>query len=69
MYQSLRRNYYWPRMALDCAEIVAQCAKCAMEELTLEKSASPLKLFPATAPLEDVAMDLLGQLWPTLRGN
>ena len=69
MYESMRRYYYWPRMALDCYETVEVCAPCAQERVTLQKSARNLKPFPATAPLEDVAMDMLGPLLKTPRGN
>ena len=69
MYTSLRRRYYWPRMAVDCYETVAACRKCSEERILLQKKASKLMPFPANAPLEDIAMDLLGPLQKTPRGN
>ena len=69
MYQTLRRQYYWPGLALDCYQTVRSCAHCARERIRLQQNASQLQLFPAVAPLEDIAMDILGELWTTKRGN
>lgn len=69
MYTSMRRYYYWPRMSLDCYEAVAVCEECAKSRTNLQKSASELQLFPAEKPLEEVAMDMLGPLLRTPRGN
>ena len=60
MYYTLRREYYWPHMASDSFSTVRNCTSCAAIRGTLVKSQKDLKLFPATGPLEFVAMDLLG---------
>ncbi len=69
MYTSMRRYYYWPRMAVDCYEAVSACAKCAEARANLQKSASELEPFPANRPLEEVATDILGPSLTTPRGN
>lgn len=56
-------------MAIDAYNTVRQCATCARNRFKLRKHASTLKLFPARAPLEYVAIDLLGELIKTPRGN
>ena len=43
-------------MALDVYNTVRNCASCARERISLRKHASYLKLFPAQAPLEYVAI-------------
>ena len=62
LYKTLRRKYYWPGLAIDCYRTVFDCPECARERITLQKRSKPLKLFPARAPLTDIAMDILGPL-------
>ena len=69
LYTTLRREYYWPTMALDCYATVRNCAHCARNRLKLRRNAARLQLFPATSPLESVSIDILGELIQTPRGN
>ncbi len=62
MFAPLRRHFYWPSMALDCCSTVHSCTECSRERIRLRKHKSFLKTFPATAPLEFVATDVLGPL-------
>ena len=62
MYQTLRQTFYWPSMSMDVYDTVRQCTSCAKERIALRKHASYLSLFPAKAPLEYVAIDILGPL-------
>ena len=69
MYLTLRRDYYWPHMANDAYATVKSCRSCNKNRGTAAKHQKLLKLFPASGPLEFVAMDLLGPLPKTKRGN
>jgi hypothetical protein len=69
MFRSLRRRFFWPGMAADVAETVRQCESCAKNRIKERKRTSLLKLFPASAPLEYVSMDILGPLPKTAHGN
>ena len=69
MYKTLRHTCYWPYLALDCYNYVRNCPECAKERVRIRKKSATMKLFPAKAPLQDVAMDLLGPLLKTKRGN
>ena len=69
MYQTLRRTFYWPSMAMDVYNNVRHCTSCAKERISLRKHASYLSLFPAQNPLEFVAIDILGPLPRTSNGN
>lgn len=60
MYQTMRKIYYWPSMPVDVYAFVRSCTFCARERVKLRKHANPLVLFPARAPLEEVAIDILG---------
>ena len=69
IFSTMRRTYYLPAMALDVYVCVRDCVHCAKEKLALRKLASFLKLFPATRPLEQVAIDILGPLGRTTQRN
>lgn len=69
MYRTLRKSYYWPSQSTDCYAQVIDCSECARERLRSKKLLSPLKTFPAKAPLEDIAMDLLEEFDTSPRGN
>ncbi len=69
MYETLRRGFYWPSMVADVYYTVRQCSSCARDRITLQQRTTPLTLFPARAPLESVALDLLGPLPKSLKGH
>ena len=69
MFQTLRRTFYWPSMAMDVFNTVRQCSSCAKERLSLRRHSRFLKLFPAERPLEYVAINILGPLPRTQSGN
>ena len=58
MYMTLRTTFYWPSMVVDVYTTVRNCKSCAMERVRARFRHTKLKLFPASAPLEDIAMDL-----------
>jgi hypothetical protein len=69
MMRTLRRRYFWKNMAADVLEVVRQCQSCSRNRMSLSRHSNPLKLFPANAPLEAIAMDILGPLPKTKHGN
>ena len=62
MHNRVRRSFYWPHMAADIAVTVRECEHCAKNRVRLLKQANKMRLFPATTPLECVAIDILGPL-------
>eukprot|EP00171_Calliarthron_tuberculosum_P003633 IDg3633t1 len=56
----MRKQFYWPGLALSCYQAVGACLACARERIKLQSNSTTMKLFPPSGPLEDVAMDLLG---------
>ena len=56
-------------MALDCSAVAKSCAACARERVKLRKNTKRMKLFTSKAPLEFVAIDILGEQITTKRGN
>ena len=69
MYYTVRRDYYWPALAVDCYTTVRNCSECARERIQLRKNSKRMRLFPARRPLEEVSIDILGELIRTKRGN
>ena len=68
MYQTMRRAFYWPAMSVDIHHLVEECEPCARNRIKGQGNVYPMKLFPATKPLEFVAMDILGPLPRTKHG-
>ena len=60
MYDTLRRDFYWPMMFADIEHYVSKCTTCAHASGTTVRHQYPLQLFPATVPLQGVAIDLIG---------
>ena len=68
LYQTMRRGFYWPSMTVDIHHLVENCTTCAENRIKEQKNVYPMRLFPATKPLEYVAMDILGPLPRTKHG-
>jgi hypothetical protein len=56
-------------MHKEVEETVRHCIVCAKNRVTERKRTSFLKLFPASGPLEFVAIEILGPLPKTEHGN
>jgi len=65
----MRRYYYWVGMAADVVSNVRKCDSCARQWVRPLVRRSPLTLFLATIPFQDVAMDLYGPLYETASGH
>jgi len=69
MYAAMRRYYYWVGMAADVVIYVRKCNSCARQRVRPLARRSPLTLFPATMPFQDIAVDLYGPLARTAAGH
>ena len=69
MYCTLRRDFYWPLMFDDNDHYVSKCITCACARGTTVRHQYHLQLFPATVPLQDVAIDLIVPLPKTKNGK
>jgi len=65
MYAAMRRYYYREGMAADVFSYIRKCDSCARQRMRPLARRSPLTLFPATMPFQDIAVDLYGPLAPT----
>ena len=69
LQKRLRRTYYWPQMAADAAMTVRECVPCSKNRIRLLKQSGAMRLFRSVQPLEDTAIDILGPLPKSTRGN
>ena len=69
MHRHIRETYYWPQMAADIYKTIRNCTTCAENRVKLRKRTHPLRKFPATRPLESLAIDILGPLTKTNKGH
>ena len=69
MLHKLQRRYYWVGLAADVRLWVRRCSTCARLKNPSKKNKAPLQRYRVGAPLERVAMDILGPLPETERGN
>ena len=69
LYYKIRKDFYWPALAVDCYATVRKCPHCARNRIKLRKNVEQLQLFPATEPLTSVCIDILGEFIKTQRRN
>ena len=56
-------------MAADIYKTIRNCTTCAKNRVKLRRRTHPLRIFPATRPIESLAIDILGQLTKSRKGN
>ena len=65
----VRERFYWVGQRKDVAAWCSGCLSCASRKPPPAKSRAPLQLDPVERPLQRVAMDIMGPLPETPRGN
>ena len=69
MCRNIRETYYWRQIVADVYKTIRNCATCAKNRVKLRKRTHPLRIFPATRPLESLAIDIFGPLTKTKKGH
>lgn len=69
LYQSIQKDIYWTALTEDGYATVRRYPICAKKRFLLCENVRRLQLFSAAVPLESVAIDVLGKLIKTARGN
>lgn len=69
MLHKVQRRYYWVGLAADVRLWVKRCTTCARLKNPPKKNKAPLQRYRVGAPIERVAMDILGPLPETDNGN
>ncbi|KAG7468788.1 Transposon Ty3-I Gag-Pol poly [Solea senegalensis] len=65
----LRQGFYWGNYQRDVADFCRRCDECTARKGPTGRSQAPLQQLRAGAPLERVAVDIVGPLPITDRGN
>lgn len=65
----LRQRVYWVGMRHDVEEWCRVCRTCAARKGPARRTRAPLQLYQAGSPMERVAVDIVGPLRRTSRGN
>ena len=68
MLARIGRRYFWPVMGLDIRQWILACEDCASTNVSRLKKNKMIK-HQVGAPMERVAMDVMGPLPRTTRGN
>lgn len=68
LYDSIRREFYWPHMDNNDYTTVSNCTAGAQNWVET-KLRRRLQLFPASSPVASVAINILRQLPSTADGN
>jgi hypothetical protein len=67
--ERLQQNYYWPGIASEVQLWVAECEQCNRRKTPAVTARAPRKSIEVGKPMELWAMDILGPLPITARGN
>ena len=68
-YQKVQQRYFWPKMKSDIKRHIKHCEECAKIKSPKPAGKAPLKLITTSHPLEVVAMDFVGPLPKSEKGN
>lgn len=69
VYGKFKERFHWHNMKTDIKAACGKCEICAQKNNPPKHRRGALRQFPAGAPLECVATDILGPLVETSRGN
>jgi Integrase zinc binding domain len=69
LFWFLRTGFIWPGMSADVTKHANTCPSCCQTRLKKQRRTHHLKPFTPSAPLEQVAVDILGPLPKTKRGH
>ena len=67
--ERLQRQYYWPGMGAEVQLWIAECEKCNQRKTPCPSRKAPMQSIEVGQPMELWAMDVLGPLPMTARGN
>eukprot|EP00794_Sanderia_malayensis_P018389 gene18389-biopygen12333 len=68
-YRKVQQKYFWPKMKSDIKRHIRHCEECAKFKSPKPAGKTPLKSIVTSRPLQIVAMDFVGPLPNSDRGN
>jgi hypothetical protein len=67
--QRVKQRFYWPQCQTDVKEFIKQCDGCSSRKGPPRKPKAPLQLYTVGAPMERIAIDIMGPLPVSENGN
>ena len=67
--KTVQRKYYWVGMKEDVRAFIRKCSACARRKTTGKKRRAPLQQRLSGSPMERIALDILGPLPESEKGN
>ena len=68
-FNKIREKYHWYRMYRDVERWCQKCDICNSRKMSQRRAKAPMKIYNVGAPLERVAVDIMGPLPITKMGN
>ena len=65
----VRQNYYWPGVSQDVKIYVSGCEICQKGKEPIPSKRTPMQMARSEYPMERIAVDIMGELQETGRGN
>ena len=65
----IRQRYYWPGLQIDVKAYVSGCEICSKRKGPKQKIKAPMQITRSGFPMERIAVDILGELPTTEKGN
>ena len=67
--EKVRARFYWPGQSKEVEQWCRNCNVCLSRKSPSHKARAPMEISQTLRPMQRVAMDILGPLPETLRGN
>ena len=69
MIYRLKRSFYWPGLKEDVIQYCNSCDICVAKKTPANRKKAPMKHFQVGEPMEKIAIDILGPLVKSQKGN
>ena len=67
--QRVKQRFYWPQCQTDVKRFIKECDMCSSRKGPHKKQKAPLQLYTVGAPMERIAIDIMGPLPVSRNGN
>ena len=65
----IKQKFYWPGLQSDVRSYIAGCDACSKRKGPIPSKRAPMQIVRSGFPMERIAIDILGELHETPRGN
>ena len=65
----IKQKFYWPGLQSDVRSYIAGCGTCSKRKGPIPTKRAPMQIVRSGFPMERIAIDILGELPETAKGN